>query len=182
MIEEKKSTPQNPQIVFSWTAPLRAYKKRGKGIIRFYLALSLLLALIAFFFGDKVLILPIGAIMFLFYVLTTTSPTDTTHKITTFGIEMTGNTIRWELLSHFYFIRRFDYQVLVLVAVAPFFYHLYLVINDETTKNKLIEILSQHLIYQEHPRKTLTDRAGEWISRLMPQDEEVKKEAPPIGP
>ncbi|MGB9883678.1 MAG: hypothetical protein ACPLRN_04185, partial [Microgenomates group bacterium] len=62
----------NPQVVFSWKAPLRPYKKKSALILRFYIAIALLLSLIFFFFGDKILLIPVWAILFLFYVLTIT--------------------------------------------------------------------------------------------------------------
>lgn len=158
----------NPQIIYLWKAPLRAYKKRGSGVIRFYVSLALLLSLISFFFGEPLLIFPIGAITFLFYILTTTPPPLAEHKLTKFGIETTGITFRWDLLSHFYFTKKFDYHILVVVSNAPFFYHLYLVVRDEKTKNNLISLLSDYLIYQEHPQKTFSDKMAEWLTRLMP--------------
>ncbi len=158
----------NPQLIYSWKAPLRAYKKRSAGVLRFYIAVSLLLSLIVFFFGDKILVLPIWAVMFLFYVLTITPPPEVENKITKFGIETAGNTFRWDFLSHFYFIKKFDYYVLVMVSVSPFHYHLYLVLKEEENLSDLIKILSEHLIYQEQPQKTFTDRATEWLTKLMP--------------
>jgi len=158
----------NPQILYFWKAPLRAYKKRPAGVLRFYIAVSLLLSLMVFFFGDKILVLPIWAIMFLFYVLTITPPPEVENKITKFGIETAGNTFRWDFLSHFYFIRKFDHHVLVIVSVAPFYYHLYLVLKDENTLHNLVKILSEHLVYQEHPQKTFIDKLTEWLTKLMP--------------
>lgn len=172
MDQPQTKTP-NPQIIYSWKAPLRAYKKQSAGVLRFYIALSLLLSLIVFFFGDKILVLPIWAIMFLFYVLTITPPPTVENKITRFGIETSGNTYRFEALSHFYFIKKFDYHQLVVVSRAPYFLHIYLVVNNETTKHDITKILSDHLIYQEHPTKTLTDKITDWLTRLMP-DLEVK--------
>ncbi len=176
MDESSSKLGKNPQIIYSWKAPLRAYKKRSAGVLRFYVALSLLLSLIVFFFGDKILVLPIWAVMFLFYVLTITPPPIVENRITKFGIETTGNTYRFDLLSHFYFIKRYDYHVLVIVSRPPYFYHIYLVIKDEETMNNLIKILSEHLIYQEHPHKTFTDKLTEWLTKLMP-DEETNSQA-----
>jgi hypothetical protein len=158
----------NPQLIYSWKAPLRAYKIRSAGVLRFYIAVSLLLSLIVFFFGDKILVLPIWAVMFLFYVLTITPPPEIENKITKFGIETAGNTFRWDFLSHFYFIKKFDYRVLVVVSVAPFYYHLYLVLRDEKIIHDLVKILSEHLVYQENPQKTLIDKTTEWLTKLMP--------------
>lgn len=163
----------NPQIIYSWHAPLRAYKKRSAGVLRFYLALALLLSLIVFFLGDKILVLPIWALMFLFYVLTITPPPNVTNRISKFGVESAGNTYRFEILSHFYFIKRFDYNLLVLVTHAPYLYHMYLVVQDNETKKELIELLSEHLVYKEHPDKTIVDKISEWFTKLMPDEESM---------
>ncbi|KKQ24527.1 MAG: hypothetical protein US40_C0003G0069 [Candidatus Roizmanbacteria bacterium GW2011_GWC2_37_13] len=167
---------QNPQIVFSWRAPLRPYKKQTGLILRFYLAVALLLSAIMFFFGDKILLIPIWAIVFLFYVLTITPPPEVDNKITTFGIDAAGTTMRWETLSHFYFGKRFGFYTLTVVSHAPYFYHAYLVVPNESIKNKLIQILSQHLVFQEKPQKTMTDKAVDFLSNLIPDEVEGETE------
>ncbi|MBI4004929.1 hypothetical protein HY358_02225 [Candidatus Roizmanbacteria bacterium] len=163
----------NPQVIFAWKAPLRVYKKRGKNILRFYLALTLLLSLIVFFFGDKILLIPIWAILFLFYALTITPPPDVENKITKFGIETAGVTLRWETLSHFYFTRRFDFTILTIVTHAPYYFHSYLIIPNEEIKNRVKSILSEHLIYQDKPHQTITDKMVNWLSRLLPDDDDA---------
>jgi len=165
---------ENPQIIFSWRSPLRPYKKRSSVILRFYLAVALLLSAIMFFFGDKILLIPIWALVFLFYVLTITPPPNVDNKITTFGIDASGITLRWEALSHFYFGKRFGFYTLTVVSQAPYYYHIYLVVPNEEIKNKLINILSNHLIYQEGPQKNFTDKAVDWLSNLIPDEEDVK--------
>jgi hypothetical protein len=174
----------NPQVVFTWKAPLRPYKKRSKLILRFYLAVALLLSLIILFFGDKILLIPIWSLLFLFYVLTITPPPEVENKITRFGIETAGITLRWEALSHFYFTERFGFDVLTLVSNAPYFYHAYLVVTDGETKRNLILILSEHLVFQEKPQRTLTDKMVDWLSNLIPDDKEAEKPkeaGPPVS-
>ncbi|MCX7881045.1 MAG: hypothetical protein N2482_00825 [Patescibacteria group bacterium] len=166
-IEEK-----NPQVVFSWKAPLRPYKKRGKLILRFFLAVAFLLSVIIFFFGDQILIIPIWALLFLFYVLTITPPPEVENKITLFGVETAGITLRWEALSHFYFRKRFGFDVLTIVSQPPYFYHVYLVIPNETIKKKIIVFLLQHLIYQEKPDKSFTDKVVDLLLTLIPEEED----------
>lgn len=163
---------ENPQLIFSWKAPLRPYKKRSALLIRFYLAVAALLSAIVFFFGDKILLLPIWTLLFLFYVLTITPPPEVENKITKFGIETAGVTLRWEVLSHFYFGKRFGFHTLTIVSRPPFFYHIYLVVPNEEIKKQLVQILSEHLIYQEKPSKSLTDKLSDWLSNLIPQEEE----------
>ena len=167
---------ENPQVMFSWKAPLRPYKKRSALILRFYLAVALLLSLIMFFFGDKILLIPIWALVFIFYVLTITPPPDVENKITTFGIDAAGVTLRWEVLSHFYFGKRFGFCTLTVVSQSPYFYHLYLVVPTEEMKKKLITILSTHLLYQETPQKTIADKMLDWVSVLIPDEEEASTE------
>jgi len=172
---------KNPQVIYSWKAPLRPYKKRSKLILRFYVALSLLLSLIIFFFGDKILLLPTWSIFFLFYTLTITPPPEVENKITTFGIESAGVIASWENLSHFYFGRRFGFDTLTIVSHPPFFYHFYLVLPNNEVKEKVFSILTQHLIYQEKPKKTLTDKIADFFLSLLPEEEEEKitpKDAP----
>ena len=162
---------ENPQIMFSWKAPLRPYKKRSALIIRFYLSIALLMSLIMFFFGDRILLIPIWALVFIFYVLTITPPPDVENKITTFGVDAAGITLRWEALSHFYFGKRFGFFTLTIVSQSPYFYHLYLVVPTEEMKKKLITILSTHLLFQETPQKTIADKMLDWVSQLIPEEE-----------
>ncbi len=162
---------RNPQVVFAWKAPLRPYKKRSHIILRFYIAVALLLSLIIFFFGDKILLIPIWSVLFLFYILTVTPPPEVENKITKFGIEAAGVTLRWEILSHFYFGARFGFTTLTAVGRAPYFYHLYLVVPTQEMKSHLIKLLSEHLVFQENPHKSITDKMVDWLSQLIPEDE-----------
>ncbi len=175
--EEVKTLPSNPQVLFSWSSPIRPYVKRTNKTIRFYLALTLLLSLLVVFFGDMVLLLPLWALLFIFYVFTVTPPTEITHKINQFGVETAGTTLRWEALDHFFFFKRFHYDVLTLVTHPPYPYYAYLVLPDETIKKEVTKILSQHIIYQEEPKKTFTDKAIDWLAKLVPNEEEAKPEA-----
>ena len=168
--------PGNPQLIYSWKAPLRAYKRRSSSILRFYVALALLLSLIVFFFGDRVLLVPILTLLFLFYVLTITPPPEVDNLITTFGIETAGITLRWEFLSHFYYTQKFHFNVLTLVSNAPYYYHAYLIVPDEKIKAQINAILSKHVMYVEKPQRNFTDKIVDWLSNLMPDDEDWEQE------
>lgn len=162
----------NSQLIYSWKAPLRAYKRRSNSVLRFYVALALLLSLIVFFFGDKVLLVPILTLLFLFYVLTITPPPEIENLITTFGIETAGINLRWEFLSHFYYTKKFHFNVLTLVSQAPYYYHVYLIIPDDEVKQAVNVILTKHLMYVEKPQRSITDKMVDWLSNLIPDDED----------
>lgn len=162
----------NPQVVYSWKAPLRPYKKSSKKVLRFYIAVALLLTIIIFFVGDKILILPIWSVIFLFYVLTITPPPIVENKITKFGIETAGITLRWEILSHFYFTERFGFTVVTLVTNPPYSFHSYMVLPTTSIKKSVMKILAEHIVFQDNPEMTITDRMINWLSYLIPEDED----------
>jgi len=168
----------NPQTIYAWKAPLRPYKKRSAIIMRFYVAVCFLLSIIVFFLGDKILLIPVWAILFLFYILTITPPPEVENKITKFGVETAGITMRWEALSHFYFNRRLGFLVVIIVSHAPYFYHAYMVVPNEDVKKRLLEILSNHIIYQEKPQKTFTDKMVDWAFNLVPDEEDSSIKQP----
>lgn len=169
----------NPQVVYSWKAPLRAYKKRSKNVLRFYLAVAFLLSLIIFFLGDRILIIPIWAVLFLFYVLTITPPPTVENKITRFGIETAGITLRWEVLSHFYFTERFGFTVLTLVTNPPYNMHAFLIMPTPEIKQQVMKILVEHIVYVDKPQLTITDRLINMLYYFIPDDEEEDGENVP---
>lgn len=169
---------EHDQTLLSWSAPLRPFKKRSPVVMRFFLAVALLLSAVIFFFGDAVTILPIWAVLFLFYIFAITPPPQVENRVTTFGVETSGGImLRWDALSHYYFIERFGYTVCVLVTHGPYFAHTYLVVSDEQTKNQLGSILSKHLMFMTKPPITLTDKLIGLFSKIVPDIEEKKVEA-----
>jgi len=174
---------QQDQTLYSWKAPLRPFRRRSTTLLRFFLALALLISAIVFFFGDLVTIIPVWALLFLFYVFAITPPPIVESHITRFGVETMGVSLRWDSLSHYYFIDRFGYQVLVLVTHGPYYAHSFLVIPNVETRNAINIILNQHLMYLKNPPFTFTDKIIKILSKLVPEDvvEENKKvETTPI--
>lgn len=166
------TSQENPQLIYAWKAPLRPYKKRSPIIIRFYLSVALILSVTLYFFGDRVLLLPIWALLFLFYILTITPPMEVENRITKFGIEAMSVTIRWENISYFYFSKRFNYSILTIVSHPPYNIHTYLVIPDDEIKKHVMSILSEHTIYVAQPKKGLVERIVDALSALVPDDED----------
>lgn len=160
---------ENPQLLYEWSAPARAYKKNTGGILRFYIAVALLLAIIVFLWGDRFLLLPIFAVLFIFYVLTTTPPKEVQYKLTKFGVFIGDTFYKWEDLTHFSITKQFDMPQVVLTAHIPFEFHTRLTVVDETSLSQLVAILSEHLIYQEKTQNSISEKLLEYFSKLMPQ-------------
>ena len=179
---------KNPQAILSWKAPLRPYKKKAGRVLRFYLAITLLLSLIIYFIGDKILLIPVWAVVFLFYILTITPPPTIDNIITKFGVETGGITIRWESFSYFYLSSRFNYKMITLVGHPPYNPHVYLILpNDKEKQKKLLDIFTKKLIYKQKPHHDLVEKATSLFLSLVPDDseEEVvneKKVSPPVPP
>ena len=144
------------------------------------MALSLLISLIVFFFGDRILLIPILTLLFLFYVLTITPPPEVEHIVTTFGIETTGITLRWEFLSHFYYTKN-----LVLISlqssVTPLIFTTRIWSYPTTKLKKGYFSFSKHLMYMEKAPRNFTDKVIEFLSKLIPDDEEVVQKQMPAS-
>ncbi len=166
----------NPQEVFTWNAPIRAYKRKSAGMLRFYIALALLLSVLMALFREFVLIFPIWAVMFLVYVLTITQPHETQHHLTKYGLIANGQPMTWDELYAFYFQKRFDYFMLVLLPKSPFALPVYMVVDTQKTKDYLMNHMIDHIIYIENPPKTVSDTLAEWLGSLMPVEEETQDE------
>jgi len=89
--------------------------------------------------------LVIGTLLFIFYVFTVTPPTEITNKITKFGVETAGINLRYADLDHYFFMKRFHYEILTLVTHPPYEYHAYLVIPNEEVKTRVKELLSKRI-------------------------------------
>jgi len=178
---------KNPQIILSWKAPLRPYKKRLGSILRFYLAVALLFSLIVFFIGDKILLIPTWAILFLFYILTVTPPPIINNAVTSFGVETGGITIKWEFFSYFYLSSRFGYKMLTLVGHPPYNAHVYLVLPNDEKENNLINIFAEKVVYRQKPADGFVEKTTNFFLSLVPNDNEKedldeKKEFLPTPP
>lgn len=173
-IEEQKTTrdvEKHPQELFSWQAPIRPYKRKTAGVLRFYLAVAVLLTLLVYFFGDLILVLPIWSTVFVVYVLTVTAPSMVTYRITKFGIEIAGITYHWDDLSSYYITRRFDYGVITITGQPQSGLFVYLVLPSNEVKTQVTSILNEKLVYLAEPQPSLTDRMAHWLTSLMPDEE-----------
>ena len=56
---------------------------------------------------------------------------------------------------------------------------MFLIVPDEKIKSQLNSILSKHIMFVEKPHRNFTDKVVEWLSNLIPDDDEnLGKEHP----
>jgi hypothetical protein len=158
------------QTILMWSAPLRPFKKRSFVLIRFFFAIALILSAIVFFVGDLITILPIWAILFLFYIFAITPPPIVENRVTALGIETGGGIVlRWNALSYYYFTERLGYTICVVVGHSPYNTHTYLVVDTSETRTALDRVLAEHLMRVSKPPKTFVDKAVSVFSSLVPE-------------
>jgi hypothetical protein len=165
------SDQTNSQVLYSWTAPLRPFKKHSGSLLRFFFAVSLIISLFMVLFGDLITLLVVWSLMFLFYVFAITTPPTVENKITVFGVETAGVTIRWDALSHYYFTKRFGFTVLNLVGHPPYNAHIYVTIDSPQTKAVITPILNEHVVFLSKPPTSFVDRLVQIMSKVVPDDD-----------
>ncbi len=171
-MEHQEGAVTNPQVIYTWDAPLRAYRKKSKGVMRFYIALALLLSILILLIGDRILVLPVWASLFIFYVLTVTPPPIINYTITRFGLMVGKDIYQWEDLAFFYVTKKLDYYSIAVVTHRIYPSTLYFTVTSAEQKKRVIEILSEHLVFQEHSSTSGTDKILQFFSNLMPQEED----------
>jgi len=105
------------------------------------------------------------SLVFLFYVMSTVEPENIQYKVTTRGINVGGKITTWDLMTRFWFAKRFDSELLVIEIVSlPG--RLEVVVNPEM-KEPITKAISDYLVHEEVPPSYL-DKIVIWFSKRMP--------------
>ncbi|OGY10068.1 MAG: hypothetical protein A2700_02215 [Candidatus Blackburnbacteria bacterium RIFCSPHIGHO2_01_FULL_44_64] len=165
---ETRKTPTvigSAKELFSWQAHVRPFKKRNKEFFTTVLAVAFLVGVIFFTIGGILPVIVIISLVFLVYTLSTVSPEEVEHKITTKGIIFAGKAYFWDELIRFWFTERFGNQLLVVEAIRmP--WRLEFVINPED-KDKIRQVLEEYIVYEEAAPGFL-DKSASWLSKRIP--------------
>lgn len=153
--------------LFHWKSPSRPFKKRNRN---FYVNLALMLfiiALVALFVQEFLLIATLMAIFFYFYVAGTIEPTSIEHRITNRGITTAEHTYEWEDLEDFWFTKKYN-DVLLHVSTKRKFPPRLLLLVPHKEQEKIRTILTEYLTYQETAPITWFDNLIEWFNSKLP--------------
>ena len=158
-------TPKKEELLFSWRAPARPFKRRDRNFFTTVAALGVLIGLILFFLEGILAVAVVAAIVFLVYILFTVAPEEVEYKITNKGSMLGEKKHLWGEFRRFWFTKRLDSNLLV-VEIVNFPGRLEMVIQVEE-KSKIREVLEQYLIHEEAAPNFL-DRAAAWMSKKIP--------------
>lgn len=156
---------EKEEVLYTWTAPLRPFKRRDKEFFTTVIAIAILIGLILFFLEGILPVAVVAALVFLVYVLSTIPPEDVDHKITNKGVSFAGTRYPWEELRRFWFAARFGTDLLVVEANrAPWRIEMVISLQD---KEPLRKVLEDHLPFEEASPSFL-DKSAVWLSRRVP--------------
>lgn len=152
--------------LFGWNAPARPFKRRNRQFWVTIIAIAAMAGLVLFFAEGYMPVILIIALIFLFYVMNTVEPEEIKHEITNKGIKTGGKITGWEVLSRFWFSRRFDSTLLIFeMKVLPGRMEM---VVSEADKEKIRKAISAYLPEEEVPASQL-DKLANWFSAKLPQ-------------
>lgn len=157
--------PKQREVLLSWTAPSRLFKKRDKEYFTNIGAIVFLLIVILVFAREFLLIAAVVSIVFLIYVLSTVPPEEVEHRITTLGVESVGRVYRWEELAEFWFDTQWGQTML---QIKPIVGNRIILLLGREHQNKVKELVAKYIQYREEPEKTWVDNAATWLSDKVP--------------
>lgn len=159
-------SPQKSRSVrLVWTSPSRLFKKRDKEYFTNVGAIVFLLIVILVFAREFLLVAAVVSVVFLIYVLSTVPPEDVSHSITNLGVESAGHFYRWEELVEFWFEEQWGQVMLVL---KPRMGTRTIMLLGSEPKERIRELLAEHIPFREEPEKTWVDNAATWLSKKVP--------------
>ena len=151
--------------LFSWSAPIRPFKKQTKQFYTTIASVSVLLCIIFYLIQGLMSVFVILSLVFVTYVFSTVPPENVEHKITSKGVMFAGKLYLWEELIRFWFAQRFGASLLEIEATRlPG--RLEMVIN-EADKIKIENILRSY-VEMEEGKPTFMDKGAAWLSKHVP--------------
>lgn len=157
------------KTLLEWDAPSRMYRKRNKEYYVNILLLVLACETILFLFSQYVFMLVVLSLGFLMYSFAVTPPDTVRCRLSTEGVAVGEHFYLWQELYDFYFKKRNGFETVHLRTKAFLPGELILLLG-EVTKEQMKNTLLPYLPYREVVRQSMSEKAGDWISRTFPLD------------
>lgn len=152
------------KTIYSWESPDRPFKKKTQKYYKNLWILLGILALLALFLKEFFLIFLLASVGFLFYVLGTTPPKKTSHKITNYSIYIGGQEYLWEELTSFWF-KDIDGYLVLHLDTKRFPGRTFAIIGKEQ-KGKIAGLIHAHdVAFEKSPKEDFLDKLTLSLSR-----------------
>ncbi|MFC1649888.1 hypothetical protein ACFL2C_04240 [Patescibacteria group bacterium] len=162
-----KAPPEQINVLFSWTALERPFKRRNREFWVSVSAIAAIASLILYLIEGPITVILIISLVFLFYMLSTVEPQTIKYEITNKSINIAGNRNDLSLFVRYWFGERFGADILILQTMDPSLPgRLELVINAKD-KEKIRKALNNYFIEDEELPDNV-DQAASWLSGKIP--------------
>ncbi len=155
------------RTLISWTAPARPFRKKDRSYYTTVVILIVLVSLIAFLAGEKMLIGALFALGFLVYILNYIPPDDVEYKISTQGVTIKDHFYHWAELDSFWFSQKDGFKVLNILTQIRFPGVLMLVLG-EASEEEVKKVCARYLPYHEIAPRSLMDKWSEGLQKHFP--------------
>lgn len=169
--ENKQPKPDQKDVLVSWTASARPFKKRDKTYYQTSGALAFLLVVILLFVKEWLLIALVLALFFVAYGLASIEPPKIKIQITNKGLWVEDEFHKFSEMTEYWFEKRLEQEIVVLIIPMKPPGRIDVVI-DKSLKERIDGVLREKLVFREKPLKTFIDKASEWLSSKVPLEEE----------
>lgn len=154
------------KILIEWTAAERAYKKRDRDYWITAIAILVLVSVILIFIKEYFLIVSLGALLFMYYVMSAVPPSIVKYKITNRGVYMGDLHYYWDVLDKFWFKPSLNSEMIHFGTILRFPQAISLVINP-ADKDKIKEIVIKRVPLVENS-PNFVDKLTKWAAEKLP--------------
>jgi hypothetical protein len=161
------------QVLLSWKAASRPYRKKERSYYTTVALLIGLISVIAFAWGERLLIVALLALGFLVYVLNFVPPQVIEYKISTQGITIGDHFYHWEELDSFWFSEKDGYKILNILTKFRFPGLLIMVMGD-VSEEEIKTVVANFLPFHEIAPKSMLEKWSESLQKRFPLENPIK--------
>ncbi len=166
---QERSTLTKEETLFSWKAPVRPFKARGRQFFSTVLLVAALLSIIGFVLEGLMVVFLVWAVVFLVFVLFSVPPEEIEYAITNKNIVIAGKRYPLQEVSRFWITERWGHTLLVFETPLRFPGRLELVLVG-IDKEQVKQRLEEKVPYEEEA-PGFADKAAGWLSKRLSLDE-----------
>lgn len=155
------------KVLLSWKALSRPYRKKDRSYYTTVAILVTLISLIAFVFGERLLIGALLALAFVVYVLNFVEPEEIEYKLTSQGITIGEHFYHWNELDSFWIKEKDGFKILYVLTRLRF-PGMLMVLMGNTAEEEVKKVVGKFLPFHEIPPKSLMEKWSESLQKHFP--------------